>query len=127
MAKILNIVESAYRGTVEEQDDTILWLSQIFKSSGADLAVLLRASAVNYALDGQDASGLAFGAHKPANSARIDRDVKKLIESGVPVYLVEEDAAERGLAEQRLIPGVKKVSRKAIPELLDQHELVWHW
>lgn len=127
MAKILNIVESAYRGTVEEQDDTILWLSQIFKISGADLTVLLRASAVNYALDGQDASGLAFGAHKPANAAKIDRDVKKLIESGVPVYVVEEDAKDRGLSESRLIPGIKKVSRKDLPELLDRHEHVWHW
>ncbi len=127
MAKILNIVESAYRGTVEEQDDTILWLSQIFKNSGADIAILLRASAVHYGLKGQDASGLSFGTVKTQNSAKIDRDVQKLLESGVPVFLVEEDAKERGLSERDLIVGIKKISRKSIPELLDQHEKVWHW
>jgi sulfur relay (sulfurtransferase) DsrF/TusC family protein len=127
MAKILNIVETAYRATVEEQDDTVLWLTHMLKNAGADISVLLRANAVNYAVKGQDASGLAFGETKMTRPPEIDKDVEKMIQKGVPVYLVEQDANERGLSDADFVSGIKKVKREAMPELIDQHDQVWHW
>ena len=127
MPKILNIVETAYRATIEEQDDTILWLTHALKNAGADITLLLRANAVNYAVKGQDASGLAFGEASMAHPPEIDKDVEKLAAKGVPVYLVEEDAKERGLSDADLISGVKKISRRDLPELIEQHPQVWHW
>ncbi|MGH7831125.1 MAG: DsrE family protein [Candidatus Binatia bacterium] len=127
MPKILNIVETAYRGTLEEQDDTILWLSHMLKNAGADVSVLLRANAVNYAVRGQDASGLSFGDVTVTHPPEIDKDIEKMIGKGVPVYLVREDAAERGVSDADLISGVKKVARRELPELFDQHDQVWHW
>ena len=127
MPKILNIVETAYRATLEEQDDTVLWLTHMLKNAGADISVLLRANAVNYAVKGQDASGLRFGEIKMAHPPEIDKDVEKMMEKGISVYLVEEDARERGLSDGDLLGAVKKIKRQAIPDIIDQHDQVWHW
>jgi sulfur relay (sulfurtransferase) DsrF/TusC family protein len=120
-------VETAYRATIEEQDDTILWFNHILKNAGADIAILLRANAVNYAVQGQDASGLRFGELSQVNPPKIDKDVAALIEKGVPVYLVKEDAEERGLSDGDLITGIKKMARRELPALFDQHDQIWHW
>ncbi len=127
MPKILSIVETAYRATIEEQDDTILWFNHILKTAGADIAILLRANAVNYAVRGQDASGLRFGELSLANPPKIDKDVAALMEKGVPVYVVNEDAVERGVVEEELVSGVQHVSQSTLPQLLDQFDLIWHW
>jgi sulfur transfer complex TusBCD TusB component (DsrH family) len=125
--KVLNIIETAYRATLEEQDDTILWLSHMLKKNGLDLSVLLRSNAVNYAVRGQDASGLRFGDIAMAHPPTIDHDVQSLVENGVPVYYVSEDAAERGISETQLIGDLKAVARKDLPGLADEFEQVWHW
>jgi sulfur relay (sulfurtransferase) DsrF/TusC family protein len=127
MAKILNIVETAYRATIEEQDDTVLWLSHMLKNAGGDISILLRANAVNYAVKGQDASGLSFGEAKMAHPPEIDKDVEKMIDKGMPVYVIGEDAKDRGLSDEELIAAVKKVKRQDLPELIDQYDQVWHW
>src|SRR4026208_1242457 len=95
--RILQVVDSAYRATLEEQDDTVLWIAQAMKGAGGDFSVLLRGSAVNYAVRGQDASGLAFGAKRQTQPPRIAEDVAKLIEKGIEVFVVSDDLAERGL------------------------------
>jgi hypothetical protein len=127
MTKILSIVETAYRDTIEEQYDTILLFNHILKNARADIAILLRANAVNYAVQGQDASGLRFGKLAQANPPKIDKDVAALIEKGVPVYVVNEDAVERGLVAEELVSGVQHVSRSTLPKLLDQFDHIWHW
>jgi len=127
MGKILNIVETAYRATLEEQDDTTLWLTGALKGAGADISILLRSNAVNYATKGQDASGLKIGDSPLAHPPAPDKDLTKLIGKGIPVFLVEEDAKERGLSDNELISGVEKIKRESIAELIDRYDQVWHW
>ena len=125
--KALNIIESAYRGTLEEQDDTIVWLTHAMKGAGADLAVLLRGNAVNYAALGQDAAGLAFGGWRQTQPPRISDDISSLVAKGVAVYVLSEDLAERGLGPGDILNGVERVGRDSLPQLLAGYDQVWHW
>lgn len=127
MAKILSIVETAYRATLEEQDDTVLWLTHALKNAGADIAVLLRGNAVNYLVRGQDTTGLTIAGVPLGNPPRIDEDIQRLAARGVTVYAVREDARDRGLDPGRVIAGVEFISRSDLVGLVERHDLVWHW
>lgn len=127
MAKILSIVERAYHGTIEEQDDTILWVSHMIKNAGADISVLLRGNAVNYAVVGQDASGLQFGEVKMEVAPTLDKDVQSLIGAGVPVHVVRDDLEDRGISQGEIVQGLQLVSRSEVAGLYDSHDSIWHW
>jgi hypothetical protein len=126
--KTLNIVEVAYRAVMEEQDDTILWLLAAMQGAGAEHTVILRGNAVNYAVAGQGAPGLSIGAWKQTQAPRMDNDVIDLIEKRkIPVFVIEEDLAERGIGNSELVPGVQLLSSKMVPKCMADFEIVSHW
>jgi len=125
--KTLSIIESAYRGTIEEQDDTIVWLHGAMKGAGADVALLLRGNAVNYLVEGQDAGGLAFGEWRQTQPPRIAKDLAALIGKGVEIRYVADDLAERGIERDELIAGAQPVARAGLADLIGRYERVWHW
>ena len=125
--KVLSIAETGYRATVEEQDDTILWLNGMFAGAGLDVTLLLRANAVNYTVKGQDASGLSFGGVPMGHAPRLDDDVAELTAKGIDVYFVAEDAADRGITAGDMIAGVTPVGRGDLPGFIDGFDQIWHW
>jgi hypothetical protein len=125
--KILQIADSAFRCSIEEQDDTTVWITHAMKGAGADLALLLRGGAVNMAVKGLDASGLSFGGRTHAHPPRLEDDLAKLIAKGVHVYVVEDDVAARGLERTDLIDGLEPVSRTGLPKLFAGYDQIWHW
>ena len=126
--KTLNIVESAYRAVIEEQDDTILWVLAAMQGAGAEHTVVLRGNAVNYAVAGQGVQGLTIGQWKQTQAPRMDKDVLDLIERRkIPVFVIEEDLSARGIDSSELVPGVKLLASRMLPKLMAEYQLVSHW
>ena len=124
--RILNLVETAYRGTLEEQDDTVLWLSRALKGAGADLTVVLRGNAVNYAVR-QACPPLAIGSAIIKHPARPNDDLTQLLAKGTKVYVIREDLAERGIGEDRCVAEAQPLARAEVVDLMESHDQVWHW
>ena len=124
--RILNLVETAYRGTLEEQDDTVLWLSRALKGAWADLTVVLRGNAVNYAVR-QACPPLAIGSAIIKHPARPNDDLTQLLAKGAKVYVIREDLAERGIGEDRCVAEAQPLARAEVVDLMESHDQVWHW
>jgi hypothetical protein len=125
--RILTVVTCAYRATLEEQDDPILWLTRAMRGAGAPVDVLLWGNAVSYGVRAQDAGGLCFGEKRQTQPPRLADDGSALIESGAALHYATADAHERGIDASELIAGLKPVEPSAIPRLLSTYDLVLWW
>jgi hypothetical protein len=125
--KVLQIVQTAYRATIEEQDDTVIWITHAMLGAGAGLAVLLCGNAANYLAADQDASGLCVGAWSQSQPPRVAGDLAGLLGKGVSVYCVAEDLADRGLRDRVTLEGIRTIPRAQVAGLFDEFDQVWHW
>ena len=125
--KTLNIISSAYRGTLEEQDDTIVWLTHAMRGAGAPIDVLLRGAAVNYAMVGQETGPLTIGARTQRHSPDIRGEVARLIANQAIVYVMKDDIEQRGLDPARALKGTHLISAPALADLLATYQNVWCW
>ncbi len=125
--KTLQVLETAYRATVEEQDDTIVWLTHAMKGAGGEFGLLLSGNAVCYAAKGQRAPALVLGGWSQSHPADLSADLAALAAKGVPLYAVEEDLEERGLLDAPLIEPLSVVTRASLPRLFDEYPRVWKW
>jgi hypothetical protein len=125
--KILQIVDTAYRATLEEQDDPVLWLATSLLVNGLTLDVLLGGNAVNYLVRDQDAAGLQFGARRQTRPPRLARDVETLVGKGATVYYVEDDLRARGIERAEIIEGPRPIAAQALAELVQAYDQAWGW
>ena len=125
--KALQILQSAYRCTVEEQDDPALWFVQVLKTAQGDVDIVLKNNAVNYAIVNQDASGLSFGNWKQSQPSKLNQDLQQAIDQGITIYAIAEDITVRGIPDEKLLTGIKKISRLEMSNLFNNYDQVWTW
>lgn len=125
--KVLSVIDTAYRATLEEQDDTAVWFTHIIRQSGADITILLTGNAVNYAVRGQQPPPLAFGTASIDFPPRLDQGLHKAVEAGVKLVLLRDDADVRGIPASALMPEAEQIWRNQLADFLDGFDLVWHW
>jgi sulfur relay (sulfurtransferase) DsrF/TusC family protein len=125
--KVLQVVDNAYRTLVEEQDDTILWLTQAMHGAGAELSVLLTGHSTYYAVQKQRQPALRIGNWTQQEPADLVRDLDSMLQKGIDVYVVREELSARGLTDIPVHPGVKIINRVLLHELYEQADQVWQW
>ena len=125
--KLLNIVSSGYRATIEEQDDTIIWLTHALRNAGADVDVLLGGAAVNYPVRGQKVAPVTIGGRVQKHAPDVHGQVRDLCGKGSTVYAIREDLDERAVKRSDLLKEVHIVERGELPKLLKRYDQVWYW
>jgi predicted peroxiredoxin len=106
--------------------DPVLEANVYAVAEDVDLSVVLRGAAVEYAAQ-VVAIPPARLAGRPLPNARCARDLRGLLESGVPVYVDAESAAERGVGGDDLVDGVRLADDDRLSDLLRRADAVLHW
>lgn len=125
--KVLNILSTGYRATLEEQDDTVVWICHALRMAGADVDLLLRGSAVNYLVAGQEAPRLTIGARLQRHGPDPHGQLLGLSARGVAVFALEDDLMGYGLSDASAPPAVRLVRKSSLPALMSAYDQIWHW
>jgi hypothetical protein len=127
MKKTLCVVESAYRGTQEEQDDAVLWFTHALRNAGSEMTVLLCGNAVNYTVSGQNPRGLVIGHIPIERPPHPDRDLEAMVEAGIAVFVVRDDVEKRGIDPEKVVGCFEMIDRSRVAHLFSRFDQIWHW
>ena len=127
MPKVLSVIDSAYRASLEEQDDAGLWFSSAVAKAGADITLLLTGNAVNYVTTGHHGEPLQLGGGTIAFPMDPNVDIKRAADGGCACFFIREDAEERGIDTAKVMAGVEAISRDKLADFVDSFDDIWHW
>lgn len=125
--RILQILTTAYRATLEEQDDPVLWLTHSLRNNGATIDVLFRSTAVNYVVRAQAAAGFTVGEWQQTQPPDIAYEVRALISKDSRAFVVADDLVARGVRREEVLEGVGFIARAELPAVLRGYTQVWQW
>jgi sulfur relay (sulfurtransferase) DsrF/TusC family protein len=124
--KILSVLSHTEYGNLEDSDIG-LFASAFAPVAGQQLTLVLREDAVNYAVRGQDGTGIRIAGTLIQPGFLIETDLRSLGQSNIPVYAIREDLQERGIDSADVVEGVQLMSKKELGKLVDQFDSVWNW
>ncbi len=125
--KVLNIISCGYRATLEEQDDTIVWITHAIRGAGADIDILLRGPATNYVATGQKVSPISIGGREQKHAPDIYGQVASLAGKEAKIFVAAEDMDSRGLKREDCLPAAQPIRTDDLPTLIRGYDAVWHW
>jgi intracellular sulfur oxidation DsrE/DsrF family protein len=105
--------------------DSVLEANTYAVAEDVDLAIVLRAGAVEFAVAAVQPSLELAGVTLPPTEPA--RDLRGLAESGVAVHVEAEALADRGLSPDDLVPGTTLSEADAIADLLATADAVLMW
>jgi sulfur transfer complex TusBCD TusB component (DsrH family) len=70
---------------------------------------------------------LSIGDWYQSEPAELHLDIERLLSKSVPIYVISEELAERGLADMPLHAGIQPISRDGLVQLYEQADQVWQW
>ena len=124
--KILSVLSHTEYGNLEDSDIG-LFASAFAPATGTPMTLLLTEDAVNYAVRGQDGTGIRIAGGTVQPGFLIETDLAAVRQSNIPVYAFREDLAQRGIAPDDLIGGIALMSRNEFGRFVDQFDTVWNW
>ncbi len=124
--KILSVLSHTEYGNLEDSDIG-LFASAFAPATGTEMTILLSEDAVNYAVRGQQGTGIKIAGAPVQPGFLIESDVQAVQDSKIPVYAIREDLDERGIREDDIIAGITLMNRRELGKLVDRFDTVWNW
>ncbi len=123
---ILSVLSHTEYGNLEDSDIG-LFASAFAPVASQHLTLLLRDDAVNYAVRGQDGSGIKVAGAVVQPGFMIETDLKAVQQTKIPVFVIREALEARGIEPDELIPGVQLLSNNEFGKFVDRFDTVWNW
>lgn len=125
--KILQVVDNGFRTLTEEQDDTILWLTQSMHNAGANADTLLSGHAVYYAVLKNTQPKVKIGSWIQRQPASISDDIARMTEKKSVIYVLREDLDTFGIPINQVHQGIQIIDRQDLARIYATVDQVWQW
>lgn len=125
--KVLVIFEKPIYLSFEPMDPHLFATALGVVDTPVTISVLLRDSAVTYAVAGQSVSARILGQEITETDTSPAKILSFMLEHGARVHLVREHMKERGISEDELVGGVHLVDEKETLDLIEEHDGVIVW